>query len=243
MRPFTDEICAELKYYVYVYLDPTSKEIFYVGHGKGNRAFDHLADTSESEKCARVRAIREAGRQPVIEILVHGLDRATALQVEAAAIDLIGAEQLTNVVRGWRSGVYGRMTVDQVRAQYAAAEVEITHPCILIRINDLFRYGMAPIELYDATRGVWKAGPNRAKAKYALAIFDGVVQEVYEIAGWFAGGSTLYTRDDTDAPDRWEFVGRVAPERIRDRYRFRAVRRYFPQGAQNPIRYVGVGAA
>ena len=243
MRIFPEEICRKLKHYVYLYIDPASGDVFYVGKGKGNRAFDHLDDRSESEKCDRIKAIRKTGCEPQIELLAHGLDENAALQLEAAAIDLVGRRTLTNGVRGWRSGAYGRMSVDQVRALYAANEVAIKHPAILIRINDLFRYGMTAIELYDATRGVWKAGPNRTKVKYALAVFDGVVQEVYEIAGWFRGGSTLYTRDDTDSPDRWEFVGRIAPDSVRDRYHFKSVRSHLPRGAQNPIRYVGIGVA
>lgn len=241
MRIFTDEICRKLKHYVYLYIDPASGGVFYVGKGKGNRAFHHLDDRSESEKCDRIRAIRKAGREPKIELLAHGLDEYAALQLEAAVIDLLGCSTLTNAVRGLKSGTYGRMTIDQVRAIYAAEEVDIKHPTILIRINDLFRYGMTDIELYDATRGVWKAGPKRAKAKYALAVFEGVVQEVYEIAGWFRGGSTLCKRSGTDAPDRWEFVGRIALDSVRNRYRFKSVRSHLPQGAQNPIRYVGVG--
>ena len=240
MRIFTDEICRKLKHYVYLYIDPASGEVFYVGKGKGNRAFHHLDDHSESKKCDRIKAIRKSGGEPQIELLAHGLDEYAALQLEAAAIDLLSRRTLTNGVRGWKSGTYGRMTVDQVRALYAANEVDIKHPAILIRINDLFRYDMTPIERYDATRGVWKAGPNRTKVKYAFAVFDGVVQEVYEIAGWFRGGSTLYTREDTDAPERWEFVGRIAPDSIRNRYRFKSVRSHLPRGAQNPIRYVGI---
>ena len=243
MRVFSEEICRKLRYYVYVYVDPTSDEVFYVGKGAGNRAFSHLDDKSESKKCARIRAIREAGHSPRIELLVHGLDPETALRVEAAAIDLLNRDKLTNAVHGWRSGAYGRMSVDQIRAQYGASQVEIKHPCVLIRINGLFRYGMSPIELYDATRGAWVTGPKRERARYALAVFDGVVQEAYEIQQWFRGGSTLSSRDDTDHPDRWEFVGRLAPDTIRKRYCFKAVRQYLPRGAQNPIRYVGVGAA
>lgn len=239
MRVFTYEICRKLRYYVYLYIDPSSREVFYVGKGAGNRAFSHLDDETESEKCSRIRAIRRTGHEPEIEFLAHGLDERIALQLEASAIDLLERRKLTNIVRGWRAGVYGRMTADQVRALYAATEVQIKHPCVLIRINERFRYGMTPIELYDATRGVWRIRPNLDRARFALAVFDGVVQEVYEIAEWFPGGTTQSTRDDTDDESRWEFVGRVAPEAIRKRYRFKAVRRHFPRGAQNPIRYVG----
>jgi hypothetical protein len=37
---------------------------------------------------------------------------------------------------------------------------------------------------------------------------------------------------------RWEFVGKIADEAIRNRYCGRSVADYFPKGAQNPILYV-----
>ena len=237
---FTPEVASKIRHYVYLYIDPTSDSIFYVGEGAGERAFSHLRDTSDRQTCARIAAIREQGKVPRIELLVHGLTKEAARQVEAAVIDLIGPSQLTNRIRGWGAGVTGRMTLEQLRAQYGAAEVEIVDPCVLIRINDLFRYGMTPIELYDATRGVWVTGPKRDRARYALAVFRGVVQEVYQITAWFPGGSTLSSRPDTDYPGRWEFVGKIAPDKLRRRYVFRSVRRYLPQGAQNPIRYVAL---
>jgi hypothetical protein len=96
------------------------------------------------------------------------------------------------------------------------------------------------IRIPKSTRGVWKIGARRGDAKYAMAVFDGVVQEVYKISGWFPGGNTLSTRDDTNDPDRWEFVGRRAPEAVRKLYIFKAVRNYFRAGARNPIRYISL---
>jgi uncharacterized protein len=54
-------------------------------------------------------------------------------------------------------------------------------PALLIRINQLFHYGMTPIELYDATRGIWRIGPAREKVELALAVFQGIVREVNRI--------------------------------------------------------------
>ena len=58
----------------------------------------------------------------------------------------------------------------------------------LIRINELYRGGMNETELYDATRGIWKVGEERVKAKYAFAVFEGVIREVYEISQWLHAG-------------------------------------------------------
>ena len=130
------------------------------------------------------------------------------------------------------------MSIDQIEALYGAEEVQVTDPTMMIRINNLFRYGMSPIELYDATRSSWKVGAQRESAKFAFAVFEGVVQEVYTIRGWYPAGETLSTRGAPKTPGRWEFVGDIAEARVRNRYRFRSVRRYLPQGSQNPIRYV-----
>lgn len=241
IREFSPEVVRELGHYVYLYLDPRDSEVFYVGKGRGNRAFTHLEDTSGADKVERIREVREAGHEPVIELLVHGLETSEeAYRVEAAVIDLLDTDQLTNAVRGWKSGTYGRMAAEQVEAQYGADAVEIEEPALLIRINRLFRYGMSPQELYDATRGWWVVGERRERVEIGLAVYDGVVQEVYRIEGWYPAGSTFNTRDDEPPEDRWEFVGRVAGDELREKYRFGSVRDYWKQGAQNPIRYVNV---
>lgn len=119
----------------------------------------------------------------------------------------------------------------------------VTDPVVLIRVRRAFRPGMSDLELYEATRGVWRIGPRREKVRYALAVCEGLVQEVYEILQWQPAWTTPYktrTFENTRVPGRWEFVGRLAPEQVRHRYRSKSVREYFSRGAQNPITYVGV---
>lgn len=64
----------ELKYYVYIYSNPQTEEIFYVGKGKGNRVFAHIKGRFESHKVNYIRDLRSKGIEPKIEILIHGLD-------------------------------------------------------------------------------------------------------------------------------------------------------------------------
>lgn len=238
---FSPEVRNKLLHYVYLYVDPIESEVFYVGKGSGNRAFNHINADPESAKGQRIREIRDAGKEPVVEILAHGFeDRDTARRVEAATIDLVGTENLTNVVRGWSRGTLGRMTAEQVEAHYAAGPADIEHQVLLIRINRLFRYGLSPVELYDATRGIWRVGEDREKVEYAFAVYEGVVQEIYRIEQWFSAGTTFSTRGDLTDSDRWEFVGHLAEDKIRDRYRYTSVRHLWDKGARNPIRYVNV---
>lgn len=119
----------------------------------------------------------------------------------------------------------------------------IVDAVLLIRVPKAFRAGMSDVALYEATRGVWKIGPRRDTVKYALAIYEGSVQEVYDISYWQPALTTPYAtrRLDADlARGRWEFVGKRAPEPVRQRYLGKSVSHYFRKGAQNPIAYVNV---
>lgn len=244
---------AQLGYYVYVYSDPRNDKVFYLGKGKGNRAFGHLDDRSETEKVMRIKEIREAGHEPRIEILAFGLDEETAFKVEAAAIDLIGFENLTNRVVGHGARKYGRTSVDTVHAKLSAKPLErFDDNCIVIRIGGSVkearerlgqRFDGASDEslmaLYDATRAAWQVNLERAKDyPYVLAVQDGIVREVYKVAAWLPAGSTQeLDRTREHAPERCEFVGRIADELVRRRYRFRSVRHLFQKGNQSPVRY------
>jgi hypothetical protein len=94
---FPKRVIENLKFYVYVYIDPSTNEIFYIGKGKENRCFAHLNDNKENEKAQRIQNIRSLGLNPKIEILAFGISEDAALRVEAAAIDLIGIKNLTNL--------------------------------------------------------------------------------------------------------------------------------------------------
>lgn len=237
------DVARKLGYYVYLLVNPLDDSIFYVGKGKGKRALAHLQDTRRSRKTEVLKRIRSAGMTPEIEILAHGLkDEEAAFRIEAGVIDALSLPAITNEIRGWETKKFGRLPLKDIVALYRKKKVTIKEPGIVIRINRLYRPGMTPTELYDATRGVWVVGPQREKAKYAFAIFGGVIREVYEIAQWLPAGSTLSTRPpgDVRAPGRWEFVGRLAPERLRKQYLDRYVGHTFRQGNQNPISYVNI---
>lgn len=238
-------VASKIGYYVYAYVDPRNRRPFYVGKGKGSRVLVHLAARGDSRKAAILRELCRAGLKPRIDILAHGLrDEESALRIESAAIDLLGLAKLTNQVRGWHSVQLGRMPLRQLVAYYRPAPVRVVDPAILIRINKLYSHGMSEAALYDATRGVWKVSRERAeKAKYALAVFEGVVREIYQISAWHRAGSTKYrTRSLTDVrvPGRSEFVGRLAPAGVRRRYLDHSVARYLPRGLQSPIVYVNI---
>ncbi|MBK8232361.1 MAG: hypothetical protein IPK72_17695 [Candidatus Eisenbacteria bacterium] len=124
----------------------------------------------------------------------------------------------------------------------AGVAANIQHPVILVRLNRLFREGMSSVALYEATRGVWKLGKRREGARYALAVYRGLVREVYEIRSWFPAGTLRYeTRAprDVNLAERVEFEGRLAPESVRAKYVGCSVRADLPAGSRAPVLYVG----
>lgn len=247
---FSNSIIKALKFYVYIYVHPISNEIFYVGKGKGNRIFSHLDDKKESEKVAIINDLKQKGLTPKIEILIHGLeDEKTALRVESSIIDLLGLHNLSNKQTGYKSAKFGRMTLEQVKSAYDQETVDINEPAILIRISQAFRYSMSDVELYDYTRGQWRLNPERAsRAKYAFAVYGGIVQEVYTVLHWYEANQTFNVRKSNEninrkedrTEGRYEFIGNIAEEKIRKKYRHKSVEHYFKLGNSNPIRYVNL---
>lgn len=244
---FSQNTIENLQYYVYVYSDPDTHKPFYVGKGKGNRVFDHLSYDNDSEKVAYIQTLHTNGKEPLIEILVHGVDEETAFKVEAAAIDLIGIDNLTNQQRGHHSSTYGKIEVSLLESRYNCEELgmeDFSDNVMLIRINKLYHNDMTPYELYEATRGYWRINLEQGKkVKYALAVYYGMVLEVYEIADWFPAFSTMMNQRISDIEkeelrNRYEFVGTIAPADIRGKYKDKSVANIFSKGEQNPIRYI-----
>ena len=242
MKRFSAKVVEHLKYYVYLYIDPRTDQTFYIGKGNGNRAFSHLKGTTNGDKDRTIAELRKLKLEPRIELLKYGLSEKAALLVEATAIDLLDVKNLSNETRGHGSRYGARASVDEVVATLDARKAVIDEPALLININRAFRYGMSPMELYDATRSAWKLGEKRKLVRYAMSVYRGIVREIYEVSGWIRGGMTIRNDDlmgrRPRSKGRWEFVGVVAPDKLRKKYVGRSVAGYFAKGSQNPVKYV-----
>lgn len=86
-------------YYVYVYIDPRNFQEFYYGKGCGSRSHAHLNDENDSDKSARIKAIKSAGQEPIIRIIAANLTEHDAFLVEKTLIWKLG-HQLTNKSSG-----------------------------------------------------------------------------------------------------------------------------------------------
>lgn len=244
MKKFSPEIIKKIKWYVYLLSDPISGEIFYVGKGKGNRVFDHLRKNNlkiDSPKSKKIKEIQSQGKKPKIEFLIHGIqDENTIKRIESSIIDLIDKKNLTNKIGGYASSDFGRMDLNQIVGKYSSKQVNIVEKVILIKLSKTFRYNMPEVELYDYTRGIWIISDKKRKEiEYAFCVYDGVIQETYEVLDWFPAGSTYNVRQDKEEwkiHERWEFVGNISSE-MRKKYRHKSVSHYFTAGNRNPIRY------
>ena len=188
-----------------------------------NRAFNHLQiHEGEERKHQRIREIRAAGYEPSVEILRYGLGSLLeSFEVEAAIIDALGLENLTNKVRG--HGVdRGRQTAAEVERLHGAKPVpveQIRERYMLFFINQTYSPTKTELELYDCVRQFW-AGVSRKRTTpseetgalpypKALAIVESVVVRAYSIVAWFPAGTTLSTRRARNTRGRWEFVGQL----------------------------------
>lgn len=110
---FSPSVLDAIGYYVYRLIDPCNGETFFVG--KGNTVFAHESAESDLErdmvdnKLQRIREIHRQWLDVVYVIHRHGVDEATALEVEAAHID--ACPGLTNLQTGHGSNDNGIMHV------------------------------------------------------------------------------------------------------------------------------------
>jgi len=107
----------------------------------------------------------------------------------------------------------------------------INDPVIAISVNEQYPHCTTANDLYTCTRGLWRLDHERAgRAKYAFAIYEGKIKEVYEIEQWLPATKVfsdfwvarLERQGRTISADehigRYEFTGHVASEPIRKKY-------------------------
>lgn len=81
------------KYYVYKLVDPRTNVPFYVGKGKGSRAYSHLAKKSKTKNFKKDKIIDEiysSGKEPIVDIFLTNLDESDAYDIEQKTISKLG---------------------------------------------------------------------------------------------------------------------------------------------------------
>lgn len=237
---FTNEVSEKLKFYVYRLIDPRNGETFYVGKGKGNRVFQHVAGEigsgldDLSEKLRRIHEIRLAGFETAHIIHRHGMEERTAIEVEAALIDAYPG--VTNAASGYNASDRGIMHADEILTRFQAPEADFKHSLVVISINRT-----APERsIYEAVRYAWKINPKRAEeADYVLAVIQGLIVGVFKVDTWLPARPEYFPATNSARDGRWGFIGSDAPDDIQRHYvRTRLPDDFRRKGAANPIRYI-----
>lgn len=108
-----------MDYYVYQYSDPRNDRIFYIGKGKGSRAFQHLKKVRKYGECHNkhfsnlIKNILSDEMEPKIEIIQKDMDEDDALILEETLIRDYGRKGidengiLCNVLIGGKRGPEG----------------------------------------------------------------------------------------------------------------------------------------
>jgi hypothetical protein len=198
---FPPNVVSKLKAYVYRLIDPRNGETFYVGKGRGNRVFAHIRDEL-SDKLKRIREIRLAGFEVAHVIHRHGMDDATAFEVEAALMDAYPG--LTGIAGGIGSNDYGAMHAQEIIRRYSAPAAVFRHRAILISVNR----SAAATSLYEATRYAWKISRRKAmQADVVLATLRGLIVGAFVADDWLPAIAADFPGHE-DAPGRLAFIGR-----------------------------------
>ena len=234
---------AMIEHYVYALceIDDEKRTPFYIGKGVNDRCLKHLKEKGNSPKQETIEKLLAQNRLG-IDILRHGIKTdKTAKLIEATCIDLLGIGELSNKVRGSGSEM-GRATIEEIHNLQSGELVEIQkeHEGLAFLLNSTYKSGMSEIELFEATRGVWRNVPRDESIKYAYATYGGLIKEIYQIHSWVNAGTQQYfTRsfEDRNISQRWEFVGKKAPKDIRAMYVGKVIKKERSFG--NPFIKVG----
>lgn len=195
--PFSQATVEALGWYVYLLSDPRTDIVFYVGKGKGQRAFQHSAEAKDradhpdlqKAKHERILGIQRAGHEVQIDVLRHALaDESAAYVVESAAIDLLqrlSPGTLLNAVAGHHSTKHGLIEAREVEIRYAAQPMpDPGCPVVLTSLDQTWYSGMSSDDLLDFTVHWWHLSRTRRNPpQYVIGVHRQIVRSAYKIVG------------------------------------------------------------
>lgn len=108
IRSGYSENSAPLGFYVYLLINPIDNNIFYIGKGKGKRAWNHTRNCKggyelNSIKAEIIKSILSNGLQPIVFILENKLSEIEAFEIEGRLIRKFKNYGLSNIASGLKS--------------------------------------------------------------------------------------------------------------------------------------------
>ena len=219
-------------YYVYLLYDIQTKEIFYVGKGKGKRFLDHLKEAQkngdvsvENKKIERIRQIGD--KRLGCTILRRNLAEQEAFQVEAATIDLLRSSSYKNIKCGIlniQSG-HGSITNDIIdikqfktmKTKFVELLKSETLLCLNIAIREHLNLSIPQL----IHKKKWKVKQEEAsKATYTVIECDNMVVAMFKSDCWKDNGDNktcTFNGNQINTPDVLlsRFISHKLPKRKR----------------------------
>tara|TARA_R110002096_G_C14446530_1_gene711189 strand:- start:144 stop:941 length:798 start_codon:yes stop_codon:yes gene_type:complete len=241
---FDQKTIENIKFYVYLLINPENNEPFYVGKGQNNRVFAHInQQIIEDDENLKYQEIDRIGRENVRHIIVrHGLSEQSAFAIEASLIDTFrfipsfNSYVKGNIQGGFNSIEKGLMSSNEIISLYNAELLKsIGENCIIININKNYVRGAGVDAIYKATKETWKMADWRPnKYEYVLSEYRGLIREVFKVQNWYK----------KERPDRngniyfgYGFNGVVAENDIRSEYINKSIKEIKPRGYGYPTIY------
>lgn len=119
-------------FYVYALKDRRTKPAkpFYIGKGTGNRIWEHVKDTEESEKVKTIKEIEDSGYNVIHTKIADNLTEEQALKIEAELISAFGIISqgglLTNRVKPNTDNIKRNIKVNIPDGCYEKAQMGLT---------------------------------------------------------------------------------------------------------------------
>lgn len=248
---FDEKTITELKYYVYILVNPINSTPFYVGKGFGNRVFSHIQDAQDgkkgTEKLDEIQAILSLNKNIEHVIVRHGLTEKVAFEVEASLIDtfryvpLFNAFAKGNIQGGNNSIEKGLMSANEIIRKYNAQPLDaIPSGFVIININSSYKRTKGENRIYNATKEIWRmADPRGTNLKFVLSEYKGLIVEVFEVEKWYAV-KRKYNKNTQKSGKTYfgyGFDGKVANTETRNLYINKSIAHKKKRGASNPITY------
>lgn len=139
----------ENKFYVYLYLDPDTRDPFYVGKGSGKRSMQHLKAAywdsikKKTRRHRKIQKIHKEGKQPIVIIAYDNLPEDVAFIHEASLVahygrlDL-GTGCLTNMSDGGEGNAGYRTFVDKTLYTIYHQDGRILKDLNRMQLRDVF---------------------------------------------------------------------------------------------------------
>lgn len=160
-------------YYVYAIKDSRVNPArpFYIGKGTGSRAFDHLVTPDATRKYARIKEIIDSGRQPLVEVLVDGLDEEQALRLEAELIAAMGTVESGGLLLNYivPTGLGGTTRKGLVVPHGAIERAQLGLEMLKAAIFELVRANQAGVTNSDAAALLGLRSDYRGRQKDYLS--------------------------------------------------------------------------